>query len=137
MNLLLGDDDENSIYIHRKCSLQSSTSFGNKNRYTFIKCCSTSQEACGSGDCFDLLKNLHKHYAAGTIEVKHIVIGSIFPEKLIFEKSKYRTTNLNEAFALICNDNKPSNKNKNGKNLLLNKSSRRVVSPRIELGSNV
>ena len=87
--------------------------------------------------CLDLLKNLHKHYAAGDTEIKQRIIGSIFPEKLIFEKSVYRTTNLNEAFALICNDSKPSNKTKNGKNLVLNKSSRRVVSPRIELGSKV
>jgi site-specific DNA recombinase len=87
--------------------------------------------------CLDLLKNLHKYYVAGDTEIKQRIISSIFPEKLVFEKKAYRTTKLNEAFALICNDNKPSSKNKNGKNLVLNKSSRRVVSPRIELGSNV
>ena len=77
-------------------------------------------------DCLDLLKNLHRHYAANDVEIKQRIIGSIFPEKLIFSKNEYRTTKLNEAFALICADNKPSNKNKNGKNLVLNKSSRRV-----------
>jgi site-specific DNA recombinase len=86
--------------------------------------------------CFDLLKNLPKHYAASDPEVKQRILGSIFPEKLIFSKGEYRTTSLNEAFALICNDNKPSNKNKNGKNLVLNKSSRGVVPPGIEPGTH-
>ena len=45
---------------------------------------------------------------------------------MIYEKKSYRTTKLNEAFALICADNKPSNKTKNGKNLVLSKSSRSV-----------
>ena len=86
--------------------------------------------------CFDLLKNLPKHYAASDPEVKQRILGSIFPEKLIFSKGEYRTTSLNEAFALICNDNKPSNKTKNGKNLVLSKSSRRVVPPGIEPGTH-
>jgi site-specific DNA recombinase len=87
--------------------------------------------------CLDLLKNIHKHYIAGDVERKQRIISSIFPEKMVFEKKVYRTTKINEAFALICADNKPSNKTKNGQHLVLNKSSRRVVSPRIELGSNV
>lgn len=46
----------------------------------------------------------------------------------MFLRIAYRTPVLNETFALIWNDNTPSDKNKNGKNLGLTKSSRGVES---------
>lgn len=39
-----------------------------------------------------LLQNIDKHWLAADLTGKHRIIGSIFPEKLIFEKNKYRTT---------------------------------------------
>lgn len=48
-----------------------------------------------------LLSHLDIYYAEGSLEVKRKLIGSIFPEKLIFENGSYRTTELNPAIELI------------------------------------
>ncbi len=41
-------------------------------------------------------------------------MGSIFPEKLIFNGNQYRTARVNEAVKLIYNVGKGFNENKNG-----------------------
>ena len=48
-----------------------------------------------------LLTNLDYVYSNSSIEVKQQLIGSIFPEKLIFDGSTYRTTKKNEVLELI------------------------------------
>lgn len=41
-------------------------------------------------------------YEEGAITEKRRIISSIFPEKLVFDGSTYRTKRLNEAVRLIC-----------------------------------
>lgn len=52
-----------------------------------------------------LLSNLTYHYKNIPIELKQKMVGSIFPEKLIFEDNKYRTTKMNEVLNLILSNN--------------------------------
>jgi site-specific DNA recombinase len=50
---------------------------------------------------------------------RDLLVGSIFPEKLIFENQKYRTTRINEAVRLICLIHKElENKKADEKNLI-------------------
>jgi hypothetical protein len=42
-------------------------------------------------------------------------IGSVFPEKLVFENNEYRTTKLNNVVVLICPTYKELSKKKGGK----------------------
>ena len=51
---------------------------------------------------FGLLKDLPEYYYQSPIEVKQKILGSIFPEKLIYENKKYRTTQINKVLPLIC-----------------------------------
>ena len=53
-----------------------------------------------------LLVNINTFYKKAQTEVKRKIIGSIFSEKLVFEKNKYRTAKFNSAVALIFNYNK-------------------------------
>ena len=53
---------------------------------------------------FSLLKNLDKYYLKSNIAVKQKIISSIFPEKLIYQDKKYRTTEINEALSLLTNN---------------------------------
>ncbi len=48
-----------------------------------------------------LLTNLDYHFKKAPIQVKHKIVGSIFPEKLIYSNNNYRTTKLNSFVALI------------------------------------
>ena len=52
-----------------------------------------------------LLQKLGKLYESSCFEVRQKLIGSIFPEKLIFSKNKYRTTHLNSVLALLVGKN--------------------------------
>ena len=53
-----------------------------------------------------LLVNLNIFYKNSSTEIKRKIIGSIFSEKLVFDKNEYRTAKLNEGVALIFNYNK-------------------------------
>lgn len=61
------------------------------------------------------LSNLSKLYEGGTITQKQQIIGSIYPEKLIFDGFRYRTTRLNEIVRLIFTLDKGFSKIKTGK----------------------
>ena len=63
---------------------------------------------------FGLLQKLENLYEHSGFEVKQSLIGSIFPENLIFSKNKYRTTHLNNVLALLTSNNRSFEKNKNG-----------------------
>jgi site-specific DNA recombinase len=53
------------------------------------------------------LKSLDKSYESASLPIKQQIIGSIFPEKLIFEENEVRTTRINEVVRLISlNNNK-------------------------------
>ena len=47
------------------------------------------------------LSNLTYYYSESPIELKHKIIGSIYPEKLIFDGKNYRTTISNSFVDLI------------------------------------
>jgi site-specific DNA recombinase len=53
-------------------------------------------------DCLDLLLNLYKYYVSKNTGIKQKIIGSVFPEKLVFENNEYRTTKTNGVITLIC-----------------------------------
>ncbi len=50
-----------------------------------------------------LLQNIDKHWLAADLAGKQHIVGSIFPQKLIFEKSSYRTIEENPVLSLIAN----------------------------------
>ena len=66
----------------------------------------------------NLIKNMDVAYHRADLELKHLIIGSIFPGKLIFEENEYRTNRLNEVVSLLClgdnelQENKKGNSNK-------------------------
>ena len=48
-----------------------------------------------------LLQNIDKHWLAADLSGKQHIVGSIFPQKLVFEKNTYRTIGENPVLALI------------------------------------
>jgi site-specific DNA recombinase len=50
---------------------------------------------------FPLLQNLGGYYEEAELPVRQKIIGSIFPEKLVFEDEKYRTTQPNAVLELL------------------------------------
>ncbi len=63
-----------------------------------------------------LLENLGSFYSTSSISTKQRIIGSIFPEKVVFEENSYRTTKINEVFRVIMNVSMNCKKTKAGKN---------------------
>src|SRR5690606_12279243 len=49
----------------------------------------------------DIVQNVSNLYIDGNIEKKRTLIGSIFPEKLEFDGTQYRTARINSVFASI------------------------------------
>jgi site-specific DNA recombinase len=62
------------------------------------------------------LSSLDKLYEKANNQTKREIIGSIFPEKLVFDGLHYRTARLNEAVSLIYSMDKAFSENKNGQN---------------------
>jgi site-specific DNA recombinase len=60
------------------------------------------------------LTSLDKLYENANNENKREIIGSIYPEKLVFNGFHYRTARLNEAVRLIYTMGKSFSENKNG-----------------------
>lgn len=87
--------------------------------------------------CINLMKDIDSIYKKANTEGKQRIIGSIFPERLIYEEKQYRTTKLNRVVSLICNNSKPLKGGKKRKHTFLDVLSKGVVSPRIELGFSV
>ncbi|MDB5274693.1 MAG: resolvase [Chitinophagaceae bacterium] len=52
-----------------------------------------------------ILKSIDRAYESADLVIKQKIIGSIFPEKLIFENNQYRTKSINRAVALIAQNN--------------------------------
>ncbi len=75
----------------------------------------------------DLLRNLPEYYQNASLNTKQQLIGSIYPEKLIFENKAYRTTALNEVIALICRTGKGSDGHKKGQASICGNLSREVI----------
>ena len=55
---------------------------------------------------FTLLSHLNKAYEGTTLEGRQKMLGSIFPDKLVFDGKKYRTPNPNELHGLLFNNSK-------------------------------
>ena len=53
-----------------------------------------------------LISNLDDFYKNASVEVKVLLLGSYFTEKLIFEKNKFRTLPFNEVISLLCRYNR-------------------------------
>jgi site-specific DNA recombinase len=66
----------------------------------------------------DFSKTLSRFYNKADFTGKQQIIGSIFPDKLIFEEKKYRTTQVNEAMQLICNVDKAFSEAENKKAII-------------------
>lgn len=60
------------------------------------------------------LSNLDELYEKGDNKAKREIIGSIYPEKLVFDGFHYRTARLNEAVELIYSLGKGFSQNENG-----------------------
>lgn len=62
----------------------------------------------------NFIRFMDSNYAKAPLEIKRNIIGSIFPGKLIFENSEYRTTRVNEVVSLICLNNSELGAKKEG-----------------------
>lgn len=68
-----------------------------------------------------LLQNLGQLYENSSFEVRRVLIGSIFPEKIVFVNNEYRTTYLNEVLALLLSNDEGFRGNKKRATLNLSK----------------
>jgi site-specific DNA recombinase len=50
---------------------------------------------------FSLIGQLPEYYDTARLEVKHKILGSIFPKKLHYSNSSFRTTPMNSVLALL------------------------------------
>jgi hypothetical protein len=50
---------------------------------------------------FSFWGNIRRYYEASPLEIKHKLLGSIFPEKLIYADKSFRTTHLNTVLASL------------------------------------
>ncbi|NOS57408.1 MAG: recombinase family protein [Cyclobacteriaceae bacterium] len=62
-----------------------------------------------------ILRDLDARYQNASLKYKQLIIGSVFPEKLIFEKNGFRTNRVNEAVQLICMNNSQLDQKKSGR----------------------
>lgn len=54
------------------------------------------------GFSLNLMKNIGGYISQSPVNVRVKIISSIFPEKVLFDGKKYRTTSVNSVFRLIC-----------------------------------
>ena len=86
-------------------------------------------------ECLDLLLNLNKYYTSAKTETKQRIIGSVFPEKMIFENKIVRTLKVNQVVSLICRNSKDFEGGEKKKNPKKSGSSRGVESEGFEPSS--
>ena len=60
------------------------------------------------------LAHIDERYEKADVAGKRQIIGSMYPEKLVFSENAYRTTRLNEAVSLIYSIDKACRENENG-----------------------
>ena len=63
---------------------------------------------------FETLARLEQLWQGATAERKRMIIGALYPEKLVFDEINFQTTRLNEGARLIYLLNKELDENKNG-----------------------
>ena len=86
---------------------------------------------------FSLLSNLPGYYNMADVETKHKIIGSIFPDKLIFDGKTYRTPMINTFVSLFANDSKVFKMEQKQKAVKIDDFSCQVAPPGIEPESKV
>jgi hypothetical protein len=64
--------------------------------------------------CRNVVLNLDIAYDKAEASIKQRIVGSIFPEKFIFENNKVRTTKVNEMFDRVCRKIEGCSGNKKG-----------------------
>ena len=84
---------------------------------------------------FSFLNNLHELFTSADLDRKRYLLGSTFPEKLVYENKTYRTAEDDNVLMLIANASKGFEQKKEGRQDLFCLPSRRVVLPGIEPGS--
>ncbi len=62
----------------------------------------------------NLLSNLDLYFQLAPLQIKEKILGSIFPEKLVFDQGKYRTTKINEFLLLLQGKGLKNKANKKG-----------------------
>lgn len=62
----------------------------------------------------NLLQNIDSMYLSANLQTKNMLLGWMFPEKIVFTKSGVRTLKLNEALSMICSVGEDHKENKNG-----------------------
>ncbi len=67
------------------------------------------------------LTHMDLYYEMATLEVKQKILGSIFPQKLVFEDENYRTDGMNSALALILQSSSDLQKQKSGESIFSEK----------------
>ncbi|HNA14842.1 MAG TPA: recombinase family protein, partial [Cyclobacteriaceae bacterium] len=80
-----------------------------------------------------LVRNIDGFYQNATLSEKQLIIGSVFPEKLIFEKDHFRTNRINEAVILMCMKHNDLDPKKSGRSKNFSLSSTQVEVRRFEL----
>lgn len=65
----------------------------------------------------DNLKNLPEFYATTNADIKRAIVGSIYPEKWVFDGEIHRTPEINEVAQLIFHINRKLGRKKPEKNL--------------------
>ncbi|MHB8260832.1 MAG: hypothetical protein ACYDCN_04885 [Bacteroidia bacterium] len=96
---LISDELDKESYIRIKDSLQKET-IDLKVRISDLKDTESGfMEYLTYG--VTLLGNLPHYYSTATLEGKQKMLGSIFPEKLIFSENSYRTAKPNEVIELF------------------------------------
>lgn len=73
------------------------------------------------------LAHIDERYEKADIQGKRQIIGSIYPEKLVFEENGYRTARINEAVSLIYKIDKAFRQNKKGQASLKTDLSNEVI----------
>ena len=63
---------------------------------------------------FSFMSDLPSQYSKASLDVKQRIIGSIFPENIIFSENKYRTTRINEVVKYFWAINKGLHRNEKG-----------------------
>lgn len=77
-------------------------------------------------DGLEILKSIGSYYKSKDTVAKQRIVSSIYPEKLIFDKSGYRTPKTLKVLSLIGRIGEGSKRNKKGKNLQIVNSSLQV-----------
>ena len=84
---------------------------------------------------FGIVENLGKYYAAGDSEIKRKIVGSMFPQKFIFENSEVRTNEVDITFLLFCKNSKGLRRIKKKDVSEKSKTSLKVIEPGFEPGT--